>query len=125
MVCTNNFQDGVGGVLMQEGKVISYESWKMKEHEQRDYSYDPELTTIVNALKVWRHYFLGKKFVLMTYHNSLTNFFKKPSLNAQQVGWKTFLGEFDFDIKHLKGKENRVAYALRRKLHHLYEITYS
>lgn len=33
VVCTDASKEGVGGVLMQEGKVIAYESRKLKEHE--------------------------------------------------------------------------------------------
>ena len=33
IVCTDASKEGVGGVLMQEGKVIAYESRKLKEHE--------------------------------------------------------------------------------------------
>jgi hypothetical protein len=28
-----------------------------------------------------------------------------------------FLSEYDFDIKHIKGKENKVAYALSRRVY--------
>ena len=37
----------------------------------------------------------------------------------------TFLSEFDFEMKHLKGKENRVAAALSRKVHCMYEVQIS
>lgn len=33
VVCTDASKEGVGGVLMQEGRVIAYESRKLKEHE--------------------------------------------------------------------------------------------
>lgn len=33
IVCTNASKEGVDDVLMQEGKVIAYESRKLKEHE--------------------------------------------------------------------------------------------
>ena len=36
-----------------------------------------------------------------------------------------FLSEFDFEVKHIKGKENRVADALSRRTHKVYEITMS
>eukprot|EP00253_Pinus_taeda_P033939 PITA_33939 len=39
--------------------------------------------------------------------------------------WVDFLSGFDFEIKHLKGKENRVANTLSRKAHCLYEIACS
>lgn len=122
VVCTDASKEGVGGVLMQEGKVIAYESRKLKEHEQKYSAYDLELTAVVHALKMWCHYLVGRKFLLMTDHHSLTSYFSQPTLNARQARWVDFLGGFDFEIKHLKGKENRVADALSRKVHCLYEI---
>ena len=35
-------------------------------------------------------------------------------MNARQATWLSFLSEYDFEIKHIKGKENKVAYALSR-----------
>lgn len=61
----------------------------------------------------------------MTDHGSLTSFFKQPNVNARHSRQTTFLSEFNFEIRHLKGKENHVADALSRKLHCIYEISYS
>jgi hypothetical protein len=36
--------------------------------------------------------------------------FDQPKLNARQARWMDLLSEFDFEIKHIKGKENRVVY---------------
>jgi hypothetical protein len=36
-----------------------------------------------------------------------------------------FLCEYDFDIKHIKGKENKVADALNRRVHELHATTIS
>eukprot|EP00253_Pinus_taeda_P010727 PITA_10727 len=110
---------------MQEGKVIAYESRKLKEHEQKYSAYDLELTAVIHALKMWRHYLFGRRFLLLTDHHNLTNYFSQPTLNARQARWADFLSGFDFDIKHLKGKENRVADALSQKVQCLYEITFS
>jgi hypothetical protein len=61
---------------------------------------------------MWRHYFLGRGFVLMTDHCGLRHLFDQPKLNARQARWMTLLSEFDLEIKHIKGKENRVVDAL-------------
>ena len=58
MVCINACIEGLGGVLMQEGHVICYESKKLNGHERNYDMHDLELTTIVHALKMWRHYLL-------------------------------------------------------------------
>src|SRR3954466_15311483 len=42
---------GLGCVLMQEGKVISYLSRKLKQHEQNYPTHDLELASVVLALK--------------------------------------------------------------------------
>eukprot|EP00253_Pinus_taeda_P028245 PITA_28245 len=123
VVCTDASKEGVGGVLMQEGRVIAYESRKLKEHEQKYYAYDLELAAVIHALKMWRHYLMGRKFLLLTDHHSLTSYFSQPTLNARQARWKDFLSGFDFEIKHLQGKANRVADALSRKVQSLYEVS--
>jgi hypothetical protein len=53
---------------MQDGHVISYKSKKLNEHERNYVTYDLELVAIVHALKMWCHYLLGHRFVLMIDH---------------------------------------------------------
>ena len=81
-VCIDACKEGVREVLSQEGKLVANESKKLKEHEKIYPVYDLELTTVVDALWVWRHYLLGNKFVLKTYHSSLTSYFKQADLNS-------------------------------------------
>ena len=38
----------------------------------------------------------------------------QPNLNARQARWLDFLSEYDFEIQHIKGKENKVVDALSR-----------
>ena len=62
VVCTNACRQGLGGVLMQDNHVICYESRKLKEHEKNYATHDLELAAIVHALKMWRHYLMGRIF---------------------------------------------------------------
>lgn len=46
---------------------------------------------------------------------SLKYLFDKPGINSSQARLLEFLCEFDFKIKHVKGKENKVVNALGKK----------
>jgi hypothetical protein len=120
VVCTDACKEGLGGVLTQNGHVICYESRKLKEHERNYATHDLELAAIVHALKMWRHYLMGRKFELKTDHSGLKHLFEQPTLNARQTRWLEFLSEYDFDIKHIKGKENKVVDALNRRVHEMH-----
>ena len=111
IVCTNACNDGLGGVLTQEGYVIAYESRKLKIHEKNYATYDLELVAVIHALKMWHHHLIGRKFILMTNNKGLKYMLDQPTLNAR---WLAFLSEYDFEIQHIKGKENKVVDALSR-----------
>jgi hypothetical protein len=60
---------------------------------------------------------MGKKLELRTYHIGLKYLFQQPTLNARQTRWLEILSEYDFNIKHINGKENKVVDALSRRVH--------
>jgi hypothetical protein len=97
----------------------------LKEHERNYATHDLELEAIIHALKKWRHYLMGRRFKLRTYHNGLKYLFDQPTLNTRESRLLEFLHEYDFDIKHIKGKENKVADALSRRVHKLHATTIS
>jgi hypothetical protein len=82
IVCTNVCKEGLGGVLGHNGYVICYESRKFKEHERIYDTHDLELESIVHALKMWRHYLMGKRFELRTHHSGMKYLFGHLTLNA-------------------------------------------
>jgi hypothetical protein len=65
---------------------------------------------------------MGKRFELRTNHNGLKYLFDHPNLNARKSRWLIFLREYSFDIKHIKGKENKVVDALSRRVHELHAM---
>ena len=50
----------------------------------------------------------------MTNNKGLKYMLDQPNLNARQARWLAFLNEYDFEIQHIKGTENKVADALSR-----------
>jgi hypothetical protein len=68
---------------------------------------------------------MGKRFEMRIDHNGLKYLFDQPTLNARQRRWLEFLSEYDFDIKHIKGKENKVVDALNIRVHELHATTIS
>ena len=68
---------------------------------------------------------MGRKFLLKTKNISLKYLFNQLDLNARQARWLAFLSEYHIELKHIKGKENKVVDALSQWTHMIYEVTLS
>ena len=53
VVCKNYSLEGLGAILVEDGRVIAYESRKLKDHEVNYPTHDLELATIMHALTKW------------------------------------------------------------------------
>ncbi|GJW85748.1 putative reverse transcriptase domain-containing protein [Tanacetum coccineum] len=106
---------GLGAVLMQREKVISYASRQLKIHEKNYTTHDLELGAVVFALKIWRHYLYGTKCTVFTDHKSLQHILDQKELNMRQRRWLELLSDYDCDIRYHPGKANVVADALSKK----------
>ena len=62
---------GLGGVLMQDGRVVSYASQQLRSHELNYATHDLELAVLVHALKTWRHFLIGNRCDVYTDHKIL------------------------------------------------------
>ncbi|GJX93122.1 putative reverse transcriptase domain-containing protein [Tanacetum coccineum] len=106
---------GLGAVLMQREKVISYASRQLKIHEKNYTTHDLELGSVVFSLKLWRHYLYGTKCTVFTDHKSLQHILNQKELNMRQRRWLELLSDYDCEIRYHPGKANVVADALSRK----------
>ncbi|GJR96597.1 putative reverse transcriptase domain-containing protein [Tanacetum coccineum] len=106
---------GLGAVLMQREKVISYASRQLKIHEKNYTTHDLELGAVVFALKIWRHYLYGTKCTVFTDHKSLQHILDQKELNMRQHRWLELLSDYDCEIRYHPRKANVVADALSRK----------
>ena len=50
---------GLGVVLMQHGRVISYVFRQLKDYKNNYPTHDLELAAVVFTFKMWRHYLYG------------------------------------------------------------------
>ncbi|WVZ70527.1 hypothetical protein U9M48_019187 [Paspalum notatum var. saurae] len=108
-------RDGLGCVLMQEGKMIAYASRQLRKHEVNYPTHDLELTALVHALKIWHHYLFGQRCEIYTDHKSLKYIFTQNELNMRQRRWLELIKNYDMEIHYHPGKANVVADALSRK----------
>ena len=106
---------GLGCVLMQDGKVVAYASRQLRPHEANYPTHDLELTAVVFALKIWRHYLYGETCAVYTDHRSLRYLLTQRDLNLRQHRWLELIKEYDMIIDYHPGKANVVADDLSRK----------
>ncbi|KZV51814.1 hypothetical protein F511_29713 [Dorcoceras hygrometricum] len=115
VIYTDASKLGLGAVLMQDRRVISYASRQLKNHEKNYPTHDLEPTAVVFALKIWRHYLYGEKCEIFTDHKSLKYFFTQKELNMRQRRCLELVKDYDCTISYHPGKANVVADALSRK----------
>ncbi|KAH9684874.1 Endonuclease [Citrus sinensis] len=115
LVPGSTLQVGIGAVLSQHGKPITYFSEKLNRAKARYSTYDVEFYAVVQALKHWRHYLIHKDFVLYTDHAALKYLNSQDKLSHRHATWTAFLQQFTFVVKHTSGESNRVADALSRR----------
>jgi hypothetical protein len=80
-------------------------------------THDLELATVVHALKIWRHYLMGKRCELYTDHQSLKCIFTQSDLNFRQRRGLELIKDYDLGINYHPGKSNVVADTLSQRSH--------
>jgi len=87
IVYSDASRSGLGYVLMQESRVITYASRQLKTHERNYPTHNLELAVVVFALKIWRHYLYGVCCEVFTDYQSLEYLFSQKDLNLRQTRW--------------------------------------
>ena len=93
-------RQGLGCVLMQDGRVVAYASRQLKPHEGNYPTHDLELAAIVHALKIWRHYLIGNRCEIFMNHKSLKYIFTQSELNLGQRRWLELIKDYDLGIHY-------------------------
>ncbi|CAJ2637620.1 unnamed protein product [Trifolium pratense] len=105
---------GIGVVLMQGKQPIAYFSKALSDGNLAKSVYEKELMALVLAIQHWRHYLLGKAFVVYTDHRSLKHFLQQRISSPDQQCWLAKLLGYQFEVVYKPGVENKAADALSR-----------
>ena len=77
--------------------------------------YAKEMLAIVEAIRMWRPYLLGRKFYIKTDQRSLKFFLDQRVATPEQQKWVAKLLGYDYEIIFRPGRENSAADALSRR----------
>ena len=106
--------NGIGVVLVQEGRPLDFESCPIKGKDLHKPIYEKEMLAI-HALKQWRPYLIGRHFKVKTDHDSLKYILELRLSSEEQQKWVTKMVGYDFEIIYKKGKKSMVVDALSKK----------
>ena len=105
----------IGGVLMQDGRPIAYESKKLDGCQRRWSTHEKELFAVVHCLKTWQHYLGLHKTKVYTDNVFLKYFETQAQVSAKQLRWHDTLALMNVDLIHKPGRDNVVLDALSRR----------
>lgn len=113
---TDTSKVGVGAVLTQEGIIWLSSVKKLKQKMTVASAYVRELYAVTQAVHKWRHYLLGRHFIIKTDHRSLRELMLQVVQTQEQQFYLTKLMGFDYEIVYRTGKSNGAVDALSRQM---------
>ncbi|GFW16524.1 hypothetical protein TNCV_2351481 [Trichonephila clavipes] len=110
---------GLGAVLLKQGEdgrfyPIHYMSKKTSIQEKKLCSYELEVLAVIEALKKFRNYLLGRKFRIQTDCAAFAKTLDKKELTPKMARWSIFLTDFDYEVVHRPAKQMQHVDALSR-----------
>jgi hypothetical protein len=103
---TDASYQGIAGILMQDHKVVAYESRKLIPAEQNYSPTELEMLAIDHCCKVFRCYIEGRKTIVYSDHKPNTTFPTMQMPTRRHARWLERLQGFDLDWQYIKGQNN-------------------
>lgn len=115
---TDASEFAIGATLSQAHRPVAFFSRTLNASERKHSSPEKEAYAIVESLRHWRHFLVGKHFEVFTDQQAVSFVFDQKHSskikNEKLVRWRLELACFKFDIIYRPGKENVVADTLSR-----------
>ncbi|MCU7901933.1 MAG: DDE-type integrase/transposase/recombinase [Candidatus Thiodiazotropha sp. (ex Lucinoma aequizonata)] len=115
---TDASDTAVGAELLQiqngEEKVIAFGSFALTPEQRRYCTTRKELLAVVRFTRQYRHYLLGRPFLVRTDHNSLTWLLRFKEPQGQLARWIEELSQYNMILRYRKGRHHANADALSR-----------
>ncbi|CAH9112482.1 unnamed protein product [Cuscuta epithymum] len=108
---------GIGAVLSQGRWPIAFMSKALGPTKQAWSTYAKEMLAVLEAVRIWRTYLLGRRFIIYTDQKSLRHLIEQRITTPEQQKWIAKLLGFDYEIIYKPGATNKVADALSRREH--------
>ena len=93
-------------------KIIAFVSKAFKGPSTRWSTTEKEAFAVYYAVRALKHYLMGIRFVVRTDHRNLL--FVKNSDVPKVERWQVKLQDYDYEVEHIPGSENKIADALSR-----------
>ena len=96
---------------------ISYFSKKLNDAQLNYTIMEKELLAIVEAVKSFRYYLYGRKFIIRCDNSALTKLSNLGSHNSRVIRWFAILSDYNYDFELIKSSENLAADLFSRDFH--------
>jgi hypothetical protein len=98
----------VGGVLLQKGRPVAYYSRKLSGTELNYSATDIEMLGVIGALREWRCYLEGKRFVTVMDHKPNTYLDTASNVHAvkRRARWLEECSGYDYEWQYRAGRMN-------------------
>ena len=110
------------GVLLQkrDDKYVTIDMYsrRFSEPQFKLHITSKELIAVTNSVAKWQKYLWGRRFIIHSDSENIKHLFKlvrlKKTNNRRHYSWSLFLNEFNFDVVHVPGVQNKIADYLSR-----------
>ena len=103
---TDTSQSGLGAVLLQEGRPISFMSKALTDTQSRYSNIEREILGVVTGVEHFHQYLFGRQFTLYTDHKPIENLVLKPLVNTSSRVQRLMLclSQYNMNVQYKAGK---------------------